>query len=68
MLPEIGTLYPEPGWVEVPYSPSSQITHSIPIGHLYTVASTMAHGMATRSAQSCSASHSTRNVRVNNGT
>ncbi len=37
MLREMGTPYPEPGWLEVAYSLLSQITHSTSIGHLHTV-------------------------------
>jgi hypothetical protein len=37
MLREMGAPFPEPGWLEVAYSLLSQITHSTPLGHLYTV-------------------------------
>ncbi|MGW7534078.1 hypothetical protein [Amycolatopsis sp. NPDC054798] len=35
MLRELGSPYPEPGWLEVAYSLLSQITHSTPLGQLH---------------------------------
>lgn len=36
MLREMGSPYPEPGWLEVAYSLLSQVTHSTPIGLMHT--------------------------------
>jgi hypothetical protein len=37
LLREMGTPYPEPGWLEMAYSLLSQITHSTPLGHLHVL-------------------------------
>jgi hypothetical protein len=37
MIRDIGTPYPEPGWLEVAYTLLSQMTHSTPVAYLHTV-------------------------------